>query len=299
MPAPKMHEGEVEVDEALAARLIKANFPQWADLPVRAVQPWGTDNAIFRLGDEMMVRLPRVAWAKHQVEKEQRWLPVIAPLVPNQVPRPLAKGSPGEGYPWAWSVYSWLKGDAVEPEMLANPDDLAMDLGEFVSALQAIDATGGPLAGLHNFGRGLPLSDRDQAVRKALAALSGEIDVDAASQAWAVALAAPVWERSPVWIHGDLQANNLLLNGERLGGVIDFGGLGVGDPACDLMVAWTLFSGSARQRYRETLQADDATWARGKGWALSAGLIALPYYLHTNPTLVASSRRAITEVLAG
>jgi len=296
--AGKMHADEVDTDVSLVRRLLAAQFPQWADLPIEPVPSAGTDNTIYRLGEDMTVRLPRIGWAIGQVEKEQRWLPQLAPQLALAIPVPLAQGSPAEGYPWHWSVYSWLEGENATIERIGDLREAAADLAEFVAALQRIDPTGGPRPGTHNVGRGVPLATRDADTRVAIARLDSMLDTNAVTAAWDAALQAPVWKGPPVWIHGDLQSGNLLAQRGRLSAVIDFGCLGVGDPACDSIVAWTLFSGESRDVYHAALRVDDATWARGRGWALSVALIALPYYLDTNPVIVANARRAIAEVLA-
>lgn len=298
MPSGKMHADEVDTDVSLVGRLLAAQFPRWADLPIEPVNFAGTDNAIYRLGDDMAVRLPRIHWAIGQVEKEQRWLPRLAPLLPLAIPMPLAKGIPGEGYPWHWSVYRWLDGETATIDRIADPRHLATDLARFIAALQQIDPTGGPSPGTHNSSRGVPLAVRDAPTRAAIASLDGLIDTGAATAAWDAALRAPAWHGSPVWVHGDLQAGNLLAVGGRLSAVIDFGCLGVGDPACDLMVAWNLLSADTRDVFRAALAVDEATWVRGRGWALSVGLIALPYYQTSNPVLAGIARSAIDEVLA-
>jgi aminoglycoside phosphotransferase (APT) family kinase protein len=298
VPAGKMHADEVETDASLVRRLLAAQFPQWADLPITPVPSAGTDNAIYRLGDDMAVRLPRIHGATEQVDKEHRWLPRLAPLLPLAIPVPLAKGTPGEGYPWHWSVYRWLEGENATIERIADPRQAATELAQFIAALQRIDPTGGPPPGPHNFSRGVPLAMRDPLTRAAIANLHGTLDADAVTAAWEAALQAPAWRRPPVWIHGDLQSGNLLAVQGRLSAVVDFGGLGVGDPACDLIVAWNLLSAETRDVFRAALPVDDATWARGRGWALSVGLIALPYYQSTNPVLAGIARRAIDEALA-
>lgn len=293
MPPGKMHADEVDTDASLVRRLLKGQFPQWAGLPIERVESAGTDNAIYRLGDDMAVRLPRIHWAIEQVNKEHRWLPRLAPLLPLAIPAPLAKGAPGEGYPWDWSVQRWLEGENATVEPVADPRQAATDLAQFIIALQRIDPTNGPPAG-----RGVPLVLRDAAMRAAIAAVGGMLDTDAVTAAWEVALEAPEWDRSPVWVHGDLLPGNLLVERGRLSAVIDFGGLGVGDPACDLMIAWSLFSGESREMFRAALGVDDATWARGRGHALSQAIIFIPYYLDTNPTGVRNARRVVDEVLA-
>ncbi len=293
MNAGKMHSDEVDTDVARVGRLLAAQFPQWADLPIEPVHSAGTDNAIYRLGDDMAVRLPRIHWASGQVDKEHYWLPRLAPLLPLAIPVPLAMGTPGEGYPWSWSVYRWLKGESATVERIADPCQAATELARFIAALQQIDPTGGPTSG-----RGVPLALRDAPTREAIAALGGVIDTDAVIMAWEAAIQAPEWDRAPVWFHGDLLPGNLLVEQGRLSAVIDFGGLGVGDPACDLMIAWGLFSAQSRAVFRAALAVDDATWARGRGHALSQALIFIPYYLNTNPVGVSNARRTIDEVLA-
>ncbi|MEE8337419.1 MAG: aminoglycoside phosphotransferase family protein [Dehalococcoidia bacterium] len=294
----KMHAGEVNTDVALVRRLLAAQFPQWAGLPIEPVASAGTDNAIYRLGADMAVRLPRRPEVTGQVEKEQRWLPHLAPLLPLAIPVPLGRGTPGEGYPWHWSVYRWLEGADATMERIADLEQAAIALAEFITALHRIDPTGGPPPGPHNFFRGVPLAMRDDDTRAAIASLDGMLDATAVTAAWEAALRAPAWDGPPVWIHGDLSVGNLLAVRGRLSAVIDFGGLGVGDPACDLMIAWDLFSGASREVFRTALAADDATWARGRGWALSRALIFIPYYLDTNAAGVRGARSMIDEVLA-
>jgi len=298
MSAGKMHIDEVDVNVSLVGRLLAAQFPQWANLPIEPVHSAGTDNAIYRVGSDMAVRLPRRQGVVRQVGKEQQWLPKLAPLLPLAIPVPRALGTPGEGYPWHWSVYQWLAGENATIERIADPNQAARDLTHFIAALQRIDPVGGPPPGPHNFFRGVPLVVRDLLTRAAISDLSGMLDTDAVTAAWEVAFQAPAWDGPPVWIHGDLSPLNLLVQQGRLCAVIDFGGLCVGDPACDLIVAWNLLEASTRAVLHAALSVDDATWARGRGWALSVGLIALPYYQSTNPVLAGLARRAIDEVLA-
>ena len=292
-----MHADEVDTDVSLVRRLLAAQFPQWADLPIEPVYSDGTDNAIYRLGSDMAVRLPRISWAVGQVEKEQQWLPRLASQLPLAIPVPLGKGIPAEGYPWNWSVCRWLEGENATVERISDLRRAAIDLAQFIAALQRIDATDGPPPGPYNSYRGVPLAARDVQTRAAIASLEGTIDIEAVTVAWESALDAPVWDGPPVWIHGDLSSGNLLAVQGRLSAVIDFGCLGVGDPACDSIVAWSLFS-TVRDALRAALYVDDATWARGRGWALSTALIALPYYQTTNPAIAAAARHKIDEVLA-
>ena len=293
-----MHIDELDIDTSLVSRLLTRQFPQWADLAIEPFQSAGTDNALYRLGNDLVVRLPRIRRGAAQVDKEHHWLPTLAPFLPLAIPTPLAKGEPDEGYPWQWSVYRWLEGENATIERIANPLRAATDLAQFVAALQRIDTTGGPPAGPHNFFRGDPLAKRDRSTRDAIATLRGTLDVDAVTAVWESALDVPAWQGPPVWIHGDLQSGNILAVDGRLSAVIDFGGLGVGDPACDVMTAWIFLSSETREAFRAALQTDDATWARGRGWAMSVGLIALPYYQGTNPVLAGIARRAIHETVA-
>ena len=295
-PAGKMHIDEIHTDVSLVRRLLRAQFPQWADLSIWPVPSDGTDNAIYRLGDDMAVRLPRIHWAVSQVDKEHEWLPVLAPHLPLAIPAPLAKGQPGEGYPWRWSIYRWLDGQDATLENLIDPGQAAADLAKFIKALRRIDVdvAGAP----HDSPRGEPLANRDTRTCDAIATLRGTFDAEAMTDVWDAAIEVPVWEGPPVWLHGDLRPGNLLAVEGQLNAVIDFGCLGAGDPACDVMVAWMFLSAGTRPVFRAALQVDDATWARARGWALSVGAIAYPYYQDSNPGFARVARRAIDEALA-
>ncbi len=294
--AQRLHANEVQIDERLVRGLLAAQFPEWAQMPLERVRTPGSDHVLYRLGDEFVVRLPRKEGVDKQVDKERTWLPRLAPLLPHAVPVPVAKGRPSARYRFSWSIYRWL--DGVNPCDGIEDRGLAVDLARFVVALQRIDTDGGPAAGDQNFGRGGPLASRDEPTRAAIAELEDRVDTAAVTAAWEDALLASPWQERPVWVHGDLTPENLLVGQNRLSAVIDFGCLGVGDPACDLMVAWTLLSGEARRVFRTELDVDDATWARGCAWALSTGLIALPYYEETHPVRAANARYRIAEVLA-
>ncbi len=288
---------ELHVDVSLARELVQRQFPRWRDLPLVPASSVGTDNSLFRLGDRLVVRLPRGPHAAAQVEKEHRWLPVLAPHLPLDTPTPVALGKPDARFQWNWSVYSWLPGSNATLDHIDKPDQAARDLARFTRALRNLDTDGAPTPGRHNFFRGVPLAQRDQATRSAISALIGSIDTDLATAVWNAALRLPDWSGPPTWIHGDLQSGNLLANGGRLRAVIDFGGLAVADPACDMMPAWNLFTSDARQAFRAEVDVDEPTWLRGRAWALSFGLIALPYYHVTNPALAAIARFAIDQVL--
>ncbi|HEU5391375.1 MAG TPA: aminoglycoside phosphotransferase family protein [Streptosporangiaceae bacterium] len=258
----------------VAARLVAGQFPQWAGLPVVPVGLGGWDNIMFRLGGELSVRLPSGPDYAAQVAKEHRWLPVLAGQLPLPVPEPVALGQPTAGFPWPWSVYRWIEG---EPACLGQVTDLtgfAADLARFLAALYAIDASGGPPPGRHNWFRGGSPSIWDEQTRTCIDRLAADIDARAARQVWDSALASP-WRHPPVWVHGDITASNLLLADGALHAVIDFGCTAVGDPACDLVMAWTFFPAQAAATFRRGLPADEATWARARGWALWKALITL------------------------
>ncbi len=288
----------VRIDEQLARRLVDTQFPQWAQLPIARVEVDGWDNRTFRLGDDLTVRLPSGDWYALQVEKEQRWLPVLAPHLPLPIPAPVAKGEPGEGYPYAWSVYRWLDGELASEPAIRDLEEFAVDLAGFLVALRGVDAAGGPAPGRHNFFRGGPLATYADETVRSIAALGAEIPGGAALRVWEDAMAAG-WAGDPVWFHGDVATGNLLLRDGRLAAVIDFGTSGVGDPACDVVIAWTLLSGASRDAFRATLGADPATWSRGRGWALWKALISLVGNREEDDAAAAAyNRRTIDRVLA-
>lgn len=286
----KMHENEFHIDEPLVHRLITNQFPDWANLPLKAVPSAGTDNALYRLGEDKLVRLPRIDWAVENVDKEFQWLSQIAPFLPVSIPLPLAKGEPTKEYPYPWSVYNWLEGN--NPLAHQVTESLVNDLVRFIKAMHKIDLPNGPLCN-----RGIPLEKKDLETRKAIKELEGMIDVSIVTKLWQRALKAPQYSNPAVWMHGDLSPGNLLIKNGRLSSVIDFGSLGIGDPACDLIIAWNLLPSSMRDSFRSHLGVDQATWERGRGWALSNALIALPYYKHTNPVLANNARHVIQELI--
>ncbi|MFI9787250.1 aminoglycoside phosphotransferase family protein [Kitasatospora sp. NPDC051984] len=282
----------VLIDAALARRLVDVQFPQWAGLPLTPLEAAGSDHAIFRLGGELAVRLPRHADAVGQAQKELEWLPRLAPRLPLAVPVPVAVGRPGFGYPWPWGVSRWLDGEVATVEVLGESAGAAVQLAGFLRALQGCAVGGGERTGEE-------LAERDEDTRAAIAALGGVFDGAAMTELWDAALAAPGWGRPPVWCHGDFHTGNLLTSGGRLRAVIDFGGLGLGDPACDLTIAFTLMSPASRAAFRDALGVDEATWTRGRGWALTTGLNAYTHYAAANPRVAAQTTRQITEALRG
>jgi aminoglycoside phosphotransferase (APT) family kinase protein len=293
----KMHAEEVDTSPALVRELVRSQFPEWADYPVEPVLSAGTDNALFRLGKTLSVRLPRVAWAAGQVDRIASWLPRLAHQLPLATPELVARGKPGAGYPWDWAIFRWIPGESAAIELLNDPNQSARAMAVFLNTLNALDATGGPGASEHNR-RGTPLAGRDEATRQALRSMEGILNIEIALEVWENALQAPDWKRAPVWFHGDMLPGNILVENGQICAVIDWSGMAVGDPACDLMIAWGLFSGECRRAFRAALNINDDTWRRGRGHALSQAVIFIPYYLHTNPIGVAYAQRQLAEVLA-
>jgi aminoglycoside phosphotransferase (APT) family kinase protein len=276
MREERMFADELEINDALVRRLIAEQFPDWSDMSLRRVRPGGTFNAVFRLGDELAVRLARREGPTEPGGKEQEWLPRLAPLLPLRIPTPVAQGRPGFDYRWFWEVHTWVEGETVPIETI-DQIQAARDLAAFVTALQRADPVGAPA------GRGVPLARLNDSFEYWMPRFRGDPRV---TDVWQLALAAPGWEGSPVWHHGDLDARNWLVREGRICGVIDWACMGVGDPACDVMVAWKLHSVEARDAFREALPTDDATWARARGWVIWQAVAALAFYTtETNPVL--------------
>ncbi|AZQ39778.1 aminoglycoside phosphotransferase family protein [Streptomyces cyaneochromogenes] len=287
------------IDATLVRRLVDTQFPQWAELPLELFDPAGSDHVIYRLGEELSVRVPRHAGAIRQARKEYEWLPRLAPHLPLAIPVPVGVGEPDFGYPWPWAVSRWLDGEVATVETLADSSVAAVELAQFLVALQrstpeaiaADDAREDLTAG--------SLADRDDATRAAIAQVDGTFDAKSMTELWDAALSAPGWDRPPVWFHGDFHTGNLLTVDGRLSAVIDFGGLGVGDPACDLTIAFALLSEGSRAAFRAALGVDDATWMRGRGWALATALNAYTAYAAVNPRVAAQTSRQIAGALIG
>ena len=286
---PKMHVDELDIDEELVRRLLVKQFPGWAALPLTRIEPAGTVNAIFRLGDDLSVRLPRRNGRNVPGSKELDWLPRLAPQLPLEIPVVVAEGSPTDRYPWYWEIHTWVDGESVAPDDI-DAMRAARDLAQFVKALQKIDPATAPR------GRGILLAERDKEFRHWLARFKGD---PAIAGIWERALAAIPWPGPPVWHHGDLDSRNWLVKKGRISGVIDWGSAGVGDPACDVMVAWKLHSAAARDAFREELPTDHATWDRARGWALSQAVAALAYYTpENNRALYNEAELWLTLILA-
>jgi aminoglycoside phosphotransferase (APT) family kinase protein len=299
-----VHKADITPD--LVSRLVAHQFPQWADLPVSPVELDGWDNTTFRLGTTMSVRLPSADIYVAQIDKEHRWLPVLKRDLPVTIPEPLAKGSPALGFPRPWSVYRWISGETATDATVSDLMQFASDLAAFLTALYSCDTTDGPAAGAHSHTRGGPVAVWDHQTRDALERLGREIDVVGATEVWEAAVAT-TWEQAPVWVHGDVTGSNLLVRGGRLSAVIDFGCSAVGDPACDTAIAWTFFTGESRAAFKSKVPVDDATWARGRGWALWKAVIELvrdlatPGYAARSATRLGwrqSAQKIVDDVIA-
>lgn len=290
-----MHEDAVVLDDTVVRTLVSTQFPQWEGLALEPVDSDGNLNVLYRLGTELVVRLPRVPHGQSDLARELEWLPHLAGHLPVAIPVPVAIGEPGVGYPQRWAVYSWLGGEAAATSgSPSRAEMVARDLADVIQALRRIPASGGP-AGF----RSRDLVTRDPEVRAALAGMGKAHDVEALSEIWEAALGAPRWTGPPVWTHGDLLPGNVLVRAGRLAGLIDFGCAGVGDPACDLMPAWTVFTDHARAIFRRAADADAAMWARARGWALSVGVVGCAYFAESNRSFAVLARRIVDEVLAG
>ncbi|NQT62704.1 MAG: aminoglycoside phosphotransferase family protein [Candidatus Marinimicrobia bacterium] len=287
----------MDINISLVRKLVEAQFSEWADLPIKSVDIDGHDNRTFRLGDTMSVRMPSAECYSGQVVKEHKWLRQLTPHLPIPIPVTLALGNPSQDYPWQWSINQWLEGDNATIEHIDDFNLFASSLANFLSDLQKIDTTGGPPPGKHNFFRGGPLATYDTETRDTIERLQGKIDTNGAIAVWETALDSK-WQADPVWLHGDFSADNLLVQHGRLMAVIDYGCLGIGDPACDLTICWTLLYGENRERFYSALPLDIETWERGRGWALWKGLITLLKNTDTNPRVAGRALHVINEVIA-
>lgn len=286
-----MHDDEVHTDPALVARLLGSQYPEAAGLPVHRHPSIGTVNAIYRVGDELLVRMPRLQRWASDLCNELEWLPRLAPLLSLDVPQPIFSGSPSDEFPLGWAVYKWIDGSQYSEAAVANEIDAARGLSAFITELRGADPSGAPPAGRR------PLRELDTGTREALTASADVIDAGRALAVWRSALELPAWTGAPVWIHTDLLRPNLLAKDGRLSAVLDWGGAGIGDPAADVIAAWTVFGSAARQEFRSALGVDDETWLRSRGFALHQAALIIPYYRTSNPGFVTTAVRTVREIL--
>jgi aminoglycoside phosphotransferase (APT) family kinase protein len=287
----KLHEGETGIDRTLVAGLVRSQTPQFAGLPLSRVESMGTVNAIYRLGDDLCVRLPRVQKYAESLERELVWLPRLASHLPLPIPEPVASGTPAEGFPFVWAIYRWIDGQPWRDDLVHDEVANARELAAFVQALRRIPAREGPHGGRR------PLHQLDAITRRVIAESGDAIDAAAAAAVWAEAVDAAPWDGADVWIHTDLLRPNLLVDRGQLAAVIDFGGAGVGDPAADVICAWSVFGPAGRAAFREALAVDDRTWSRARAYALHQAAMIIPYYRDTNPGFVTLARRTVEQVL--
>ncbi|MET8330229.1 aminoglycoside phosphotransferase family protein [Streptomyces sp. NPDC005181] len=294
-----LHENEVSVDEAIVRSLLEAQRPEWADLPLSPAGA-GTDNIMYRLGDDLLVRLPRTADNGRSVRKEQEWLPRLAPFLACPIPEPLHAGAPTNAFPLVWSVYRWIDGDEAGPDTVRDWGAFGADLAAMVRELHSIDLMGATRTDDLSWYRGGSLQACDHWISKCFedcrTTVGPELDVETLEQLWRAALALPEPSGPDVWLHGDLKPTNLLVREGRLHAVIDFGGLSVGFPDAEHSTLWDL-PPQAREVYWNTLGLDDLTWARARAWAIAVGVSGVSYYWHTYPAFVAECRARLQSIL--
>jgi aminoglycoside phosphotransferase (APT) family kinase protein len=264
----------MNIDTDLVRRLINSQFPKWQDCDIKPVSQQGWDNRTFHLGADMSIRLPSSKSYGPQAEKEQTWLPFLSQKLSLQIPVLLSRGNPSELFPYAWGVYKWLDGDSLEPELINDISSFAKDIAHFLTQLQKIDTANAPLAGPHCFYRGAALEIYDAETKRAIQNLSEILDLKFAKEIWDKAVGTK-WQKPSVWFHGDIAKGNILIKNGKLYAIIDFGCCGVGDPACDLSIAWTFLTKEPRRVFKSALDLDEATWQRGRAWALWKALITI------------------------
>lgn len=299
-----LHENEVRIDEVVVRSLLEAQCPQWAGLPLSPAGA-GTDNIMFRLGDELLVRLPRTADKARCLQKEQRWLPRLAPSLSCPIPEPVKIGSPTETFPLVWCVYRWVDGEVAGPDTVQDWATIGTDLAAFVRELQSIDLMGAAAVGELNSNRarrlqGGPRQGHARQVKENFdicrAIVGSQLDVDALEQMWLAALALPEPSEPQVWLHGDLKPANLVVQAGKLHAVIDFGALSIGFPEGEHSTAWEIPI-AARQAYRNALDIDDETWVRARARAIAGSLVGIWYYQHAWPAFAADCQARLQLIL--
>lgn len=287
----------IEINSTLVQRLVADQFPAWADLAIRPVSQGGHDNRTFHLGERMLVRMPSAACYAPQIKIEQQWLPKLAPQLPLSIPTPLGLGTPTKEFPWHWSIYTYIDGETASRARISNLNQCAKDLAQFLLALQRIESEFAPIPGEHNFYRGANPIAYDRQLRQMLSALKTKIDVKSILEIWELAIASN-WQGKSVWTHGDISTGNLLINDGSLVAVIDFGQAAAGDPACDLVIAWTLFKDESRAVFKDQMSLDANTWIRAHAWLLWKTLTQLVDVESLNRFDLESHVHLIDEVIA-
>lgn len=288
----KLHKDEIDISEEKVYSLLKEQKPEWAECSIQRIESSGSDNALFRLGDDFLMRMPRIEWAVSSILKEAEWVPKIASNISIPISESVFTGLPSKLYPWHWLILPWYEGQNPEFEKADELGKLAGDLANFCNQIHALSLPRGPLSR-----RGIALNEIDIQTRQSLSMLGDEVDVARVERLWKSFCALPTWAHAPVWLHGDLHQGNMVTQNGRLAAVIDFSDVGIGDPACDYIAAWSLFGPQSRATFKRNIALlDENTWQRGRGWALSIALIMLPYYRDTHPPYASLARRIILEV---
>jgi len=291
-----MTDDALTINVNLVQQLVTSQFPDWSDLPITEVHPNGWDNRTFRLGDRMSVRLPSAERYSLQVDKEQKWLPILSEKLPLPVPIPLAKGKPNHNYPYNWSIYEWIHGDTATSERIDDMPKFATALGAFLTALRRVNTTGGPGPGPGHRGGDLNVYSNQTRQAIEILRLESNLDTELLAEVWDTAVASK-WVNPPVWVHGDISSGNILVKSGEIAAVIDFGSTAIGDPACDLSIAWTMFDQDSRDAFRISMDLDDDTWARGRGWTLWKSLIILSGLDKTNTVEGKRSLETVYQIL--
>ena len=291
-----MTDDALTINVNLVQQLVTSQFPDWSDLPITEVHPNGWDNRTFRLGDRMSVRLPSAERYSLQVDKEQKWLPILSEKLPLPVPIPLAKGKPNHNYPYNWSIYEWIHGDTATSERIDDMPKFATALGAFLTALRRVNTTGGPGPGPGHRGGDLNVYSNQTRQAIEILRLESNLDTELLAEVWDTAVASK-WVNPPVWVHGDISSGNILVKSGEIAAVIDFGSTAIGDPACDLSIAWTMFDQDSRDAFWISMDLDDDTWARGRGWTLWKSLIILSGLDKTNTVEGKRSLETVYQIL--
>lgn len=288
----------VHITADLAHKLIAEQFPEYAHLPIVSVKKQGHDNRTYRLGSNMLIRMPTADSYALKVPIEQEILPQLASYLTVRIPAPIRMGAATHDYPYPFSIYKWLEGTSINLLVLDNVylEKLAFDIANFLKELQSIDCVDGPTPGQHNWWRGDHASVYDKGAREQILKLSNTIDANKAINIWEQA-SKTKWNKPPVWIHGDFYVGNMLIKDGKLSAIIDFGGMGLGDPACDLVIAWAYLEGKAREIFIQEMALDNDTWLRAKAWALWKATYELCIISDQNSPEFNIQKRIIEDIL--
>lgn len=292
MPVKILHNTEAKLSLEVVKQLLNEQFPEWSHQTIHPLSHQGTDNVMLKLGENKILRFPRTQRSEESLKKEFLWLPKLDSSLPIQIPHILGVGRPNEQYPYQWAIVNFLEGRSPSDSNPLNLTLAAKDLGNFIKELQKVDTINAPLCS-----RKPPSMSCDKETRESMLALSDVFDIKVIDKLWDLALEVSSWKMDPVWLHGDIHAGNLLVQGRKLTGVIDFGMSGVGDPACDLIVAWMLFDQDAREIFHSAVNPDEAMWDRARGCALHFGIMAYSYYKNRDPFLAGVAKRTLNEIL--